>query len=507
MPTVPRVKGPSVSQEPMPGPRVTVSADEETFGGGAANRQIVSATTNLNTTLQTVLANQKQAADEVKGQDYDLQAGILQNKIEAGVRNMKGVDAAAASEYVQKEWNNGLAELDKTLKMSPEQKSYVRKAVYARTLQLNGVAQDHMAVEFDKHDEASTLAYIENARNTAAMNAGDPDKVKMGIAQQENAFLKRARRKGFDKEQITAGLADIKSDTHISVIDSLIGSGEFDMAEKYLKENRKQIVGEAAKRFDSDYVKAQKRKAQEVAKYEMEQRYDQNLHQTLIDDTEGNLSYSELYRRWRTGELKDTDFKAMEARMRSPEYGYTRLDTGASPDQGAFNAIREAQLSGEYTQGQIDRMIQAEKQLGPEDRKYLINQKVSVINDPKDQRIAAQAKSVADFGSRYFETGWFGWGKKEKDAETQALVSEFYKRVDKENADGERVDEIAKEVIGTHIKKKHPEINRLEDVPHIIIGIDGKIKRLFAPEVKTKTKPMFKITRNKITEQKEPKKK
>jgi hypothetical protein len=59
VPTVPRLEGRKVLAEPMPGARVSVSADEETFGGGASSKAIVAATEQLNTTLQNKMARQK----------------------------------------------------------------------------------------------------------------------------------------------------------------------------------------------------------------------------------------------------------------------------------------------------------------------------------------------------------------------------------------------------------------------------------------------------------------
>ena len=154
------------------------------------------------------------------------------------------------------------------------------------------------------------------------------------------------------------------------------------------------------------------------------------------------------------------------------------------------------------------------------------------IPSPKDQKISAQAQQIRDFASRYLTTGFTAFDyavtaalgpavasgepaykqkSKKRDlekinAESESLVTEFHKRVDSENADGDRIDEIAQQVIDSRIKKDHPGLVRREDAPHIILTTKGKIKRILNPDRQSKLKADYTITRNSL-KQTEPKKK
>lgn len=258
------------------------------------------------------------------------------------------------------------------------------------------------------------------------------------------------------------------------------------------------------------FILVAQRQYEELIKYQKEQVYDANMRTAMLDMFDGKLTLSESQRRYRADVLKESDYNLLERKMVSPDYELLRRLKFS--DAETFNDIRQAQLSQDRSPGEIDRMIAAGnvgKKITNEDAKFLTGINKERPLDPRDQQIESQANSVRDFGQRYFTENFFQrvMKKDEKKKNVEKMVSDFYKQIDKESAPPERVDEIAKEVIGREVKKNHPEISRLEDIPHIIIDINGRVHRLLNPEQKTKLKPRYKIVPLKLETVDEAKKK
>jgi hypothetical protein len=61
MPTVPRYGEQKVQQQPMPGPRVSISADDNTFGGGQLSKNLTASMLQLNETVQDIVKKREKA--------------------------------------------------------------------------------------------------------------------------------------------------------------------------------------------------------------------------------------------------------------------------------------------------------------------------------------------------------------------------------------------------------------------------------------------------------------
>lgn len=506
MPSVPRIDGPQVKTQAIPGVRVNTNAgDAEAFGGGQSLEALSAASRNTAQVGENIAIQARQNADEVRFLDADLQLSKLQTQNELNAKKLQGKDAAGALDYVDKEWTKGVDEVMKGLSNN-QQRAAVSRAAKVRYSEMNKSVQSHMVGEAQKLDTATTVDYVANAQNVAALNANDPSRINLSIYQQEQAIIGYGHRTGQSKENITKALQEARSGTHSAVIEALLGSGQIDAAKAYYDENKKQMIGS---KIDSEYIKAKSKGIIEQAKYEQEKAYDENYRTAMTDLFDRRLTLSELQRRYRSGAIKESDYNTLESKLVKPEYQEAFKDLTSDPR--AFNEIRSAQLSGSKSKREILDMIQKASDEGKlsnggkfgDDRTYLTNLTNDVPASKRDQLIDSQANTVRDFGARYAGKPSLLDYITQKDSaqgaarqahKAESLVTEFLRRVDDQKADSERVGEIANEVMREFIKKDHPEVGRLEDLPNVIVDINGKVQRLLNPDQKTKQKPSYRIT-------------
>lgn len=506
MPTVPRLDGPQVRTEALPGVRVNTNAgDAEAFGGGASLDAATTAARNTAQIGEKIAIQAKQNADEVRFMDADLQLSKLQTQNELNAKKMQGKDAAGALDAVDKDWTKGVEEVMKGLSNN-EQRAAVSRAAKVRYSEMNKSVQSHMINEAQKLDTSTTADYVATAQNDAALNSHDPSRIKLSIYQQEQAIIGYGHRTGQSKENITKALQDARSNTHSAVIEAMLGSGQIDAAKAYYNENKKQLVGS---KIDSEYIKTKSKAVIEQAKYEQEKAYDENYRTAMLDLFDRRMTLSELQRRYRAGAIKESDYNTLESKLVKAEY--TEAFKEGFSDPRTFNEIRSAQLSGSKTKREILDMINKATSSGKlatggkagDDATYLTNLTNDTPASPRDQRIDSQANTVRDFGVRYAGKPSLleyitqkdaAQGEARKAHKAEALVNEFLRRVDDQKADGDRVGEIANEVMREFIKKDHPEVGRMEDLPHVIVDVNGKVQRLLNPDQKTKQKPSYKIT-------------
>lgn len=516
MPTVKRYEkqeklqaAPNVSLNPN-------AADAEAFGGGESLRSATAAGRDAMGALSNIAIQARQQADEVNALEADLKLSEAQTRIELEAKKMRGKDAAGAIDYANEEWKAAKDEIGASL--SGNAKNKFDAAERVRASDLNKSVQMHTANEFINHDKDTTNAVVENAKMEAARNFNQPDLVAQALYRQTNAIIGYGQRNGWSDDQIANAIITNRGETHATVIDAMIGAGQIESAEKYYDKYKNQLVGDKAKSITSKYIRGQAKALEEQARYEIEQKQEENYKGAMISMFDKNLTLSELQHLYRMGAIKESQYNSLESKMVNP--AYNALFEKLQSDPETYNAIREAQMSGKFDQAEILDMINR----GVEDKRLIDNPRFG--NDPKiltemtrkmvpasprDQRIVAQGNNLRDFGERYFQTKgnmerFFG-GKDQRQPAREAMVREFYERVDKANADEEMVDEIAKQVIRDFIKRDFPEVARMEDMPHVIVNAEGKVERLFRPEQKTKLKPAFTITRNPQPAAEEPKKK
>jgi hypothetical protein len=277
MPTVPRLEGRKVLAEPMPAARVSISADEETFGGGASSKAIVAGAEQLNTTLQTSFAKHKEAADEVKVQDA---VNMLQNgttdasgnkilgttDILAKISQMKGQNAIGSKD----EKGNLIPGAVDTAKSDyAALKSYVtqnldqgQKALFAKHdsqayTELYAKATFHTTNQISEHDNKSSELRFTNLQNQMADNIRNEKAFNVLKSGQEDAINQYAKRNGLFPEEITALKEKVSDGNHIKILQSLVRTENKDdikLATKYYKKYGDQIIDKTQRKEIWDYI-------------------------------------------------------------------------------------------------------------------------------------------------------------------------------------------------------------------------------------------------------------
>jgi hypothetical protein len=261
-----------------------------------------------------------------------------------------------------------------------------------------------------------------------------------------------------------------------------------------------------------DHIIEEARKNEARNKAANDTWYEDNFRKAMLDTYDGNMSVNEARRRYRNDELKSSDTRLLEAISGSDDFLWMR-NAKSPPDPAKFNEIREAQISGDKTPGEITRMIlAAHGKITRDDALYLNRMNSGLPASPVDQEVNANAKTVRDFGSKYFSehigdiipgnipiVSGIEINKEKKDVQVESAVQSFLKQVDQEKATGPRIGEIRDETIQRFIQQKYPNMTK-DKAAHVVITVDGKIKRLLTPDYKLKTKPMFRIIKNNTQE-------
>lgn len=251
-------------------------------------------------------------------------------------------------------------------------------------------------------------------------------------------------------------------------------------------------------------IMIQTRQFEQLQKYQKNQVYDENMRQAMLGMLDKKMSVSEAERLFRTDQITKSDFDILETKLIHPHYLFEQIKS----DPTVFNEIRQAQLNQTKSPGELIRMIATNSGPGAAlsdfDAKYL----TSITNEkpltPRDRAVDAEASVIRDFGNTHFaETNIFGrpTNQKESAKHVEDLITDFYKRVDSTNAEGDQIPEIGKTVIRDYAKKRYPEIGQLEDIPHVVVDINGKVQRLLNPAQKTRLKGQYRLSKTSNSDQ------
>lgn len=502
MPTVQRYNDGQVGLNQLPGPRLNPNAaDKESFGGGQSLENFSTASRNALFESEKIAIQHKIAADETAVQDADIQAGLLENKLRVESSKMRGKDAIGAKDFADSEWQKEVDKISSSLGNDRQRGLFMKKAS-ARYVSLDSSVQAHTANETTRYQLETADAHMNAELTTVMQNSNNPDLVTRSMRIREADFHRKADLLGYDNEQRNAGIAEVRSQTHAAAIEGMITNADFELAKKYYEAHKGDLSAEDSMKRYGDYISARERQHTDLVRAEQGRRYDENNHKLLLDEVDGNLTYSEVVRRWKAGEISDSDFKSAQARLLDPSKAYTQKAFAdvASPSPETFNEIRNAQISNRGTPSQIARMASKardEGKLSDPDYQYLIKAKNGKPDNPKDIRINSQASFVRDFAERYYSETMLQkiFDKNKKSEDVESLVQEFYKRVDATNADGDQIDRIAERVIRDHANKRYPEISKFEDMPQTIVTMDGKIQKMLNPSKKTSLKATYKLTK------------
>jgi hypothetical protein len=223
--------------------------------------------------------------------------------------------------------------------------------------------------------------------------------------------------------------------------------------------------------------------------FELNQYQDTNEVQMLVDKIDGKLTEENI---------KDTLLnqgvrRAFGERMLKDFY----KDHPVKTDIKTYNSIRELQNSNASPSEINQKIIERTDKLSAEDQKALINKTFTEQDKKRKMQLAYNSSALKIWAGKNI-----GFDIQKDSLTANDVVYDFFQRVDKENAQGKRIDEIATEVVKDAIKQHNPSTALLEDTPHFIAD-RNQIRKVFEKESKLKGKkvqvvPLGTIAKDKI---------
>lgn len=198
MPNVPRVDEQQVRPAPLPNVRLSATATEETFGGGASLEKAGALASDLAGTGIKIAIQQKKSADDTVVTEADTRAGIIQAEIEENVKRLKGKDSAGAIDLLKKRWSDDMEGIQKSLS-NDEQKSAFQKKNAARFLSSLNIAKTHSITEGERYGQQITDGSIANWGSSAVENFDNPQKINEALYAQIHERVQESMNNGLGR--------------------------------------------------------------------------------------------------------------------------------------------------------------------------------------------------------------------------------------------------------------------------------------------------------------------
>ena len=239
----------TVGQAPLPNARITAAPTPETYGAGIAQ---VGQQIGLATYTKAV-----REANETAVLEASTALARKHLDISASVSEMRGKDAMGAPEYAGRAFQKASDEIQKSLTNDVQRSAYQRQAV-ARSLALEEHAHHHASQEGEKYQDGVSQAGLDTSRDAARLHASSPaggpvivgkdqldgiGPINTEIGTQRAIIDAWAARKGIAGTDLHQRmLAENLSKTHDAVITGLVHAGKDQVAERYFKANRDEII-------------------------------------------------------------------------------------------------------------------------------------------------------------------------------------------------------------------------------------------------------------------------
>lgn len=212
-----------------------------------------------------------------------------------------------------------------------------------------------------------------------------------------------------------------------------------------------------------------------------------NYKQAMLNAFDGKLTVKSAQELYRNNFISDTQFSKLN------NYLYYNLPTVNEDDLGTYNSIAQMQAEGDKTPEEINSVIldsAAKNKLKNASAKQLIGKTYNDFKNRKDDLVALNAKEMRTVGEEFFRTSL---DETDKSKVEQAIYT-FHRRVIEENAEGERIPQIAQEIMTDAIRKEYPEINQVETINRVkeMFGVkDNQSQELMPPKNSTSEKSPF----------------
>lgn len=239
MPTVKQYQR-QAQPQPLEGGRITAQPSPESFGAGVGARiervgRMLYEDEILKQDSIAVMSAERQLAEWEQRALYDPQRGAL--------TSIRGKDTLGIPEVIEKNFNDHAQTIREHLGTERQRVAFDR-AASTRLFDIKQSVNRHVATEMRRFDETETVSFIKNARNGALANYRDPARVGIEIERQENAVTDYAARNGFGGDYVKEKRAEVRSATHVGVIERMVANGDDRLAGEYLKAHRTEINGD-----------------------------------------------------------------------------------------------------------------------------------------------------------------------------------------------------------------------------------------------------------------------
>ncbi len=256
MPEIPGYGGPRVEERALPAARISTDAPLEAFGGGAAVDGISRATRGVAEIVSEIGIKEREKANQLAVLDADRRGSELETNVlyapvtksdgtpnpKPGALNVSGKAAFALPDTVMQEFDKESAKIEDGLS-NAAQKNAFRRLSQTRRGEIDRQLQRHVSQQIKKFDDDTVEAYLNNERDAAAFNFGDPERISLAIQLQRGAIADYAGRQGLPADWVKAKGRDAESKTHLGVIDRMIATENYDGARAYYDANHEGVAG------------------------------------------------------------------------------------------------------------------------------------------------------------------------------------------------------------------------------------------------------------------------
>lgn len=233
-----------VQQGNIPGGGLNVQATPEAMGGGVAQGASALADAGTDVALQA-----KQRGDEIMGLAAAADLGERYNKIEADMRQKRGMDALGAHDAALADFDQQAADVASTLKNDTQRQQFAQLAA-GRRLGLSAAAMEHTAREVQSVDDQAFAGFLSTSQAAAVANANNPDRVEAEAFAQRVRIEQYAKRNGSPPEWVQAQIQNHVGGTYADVIRRTLTDGNDIAARDLYTKWKDQIPGNEQAQLD-----------------------------------------------------------------------------------------------------------------------------------------------------------------------------------------------------------------------------------------------------------------
>jgi len=327
---------PQEADQPIQTPRLQVSADETTFGGGpgaAAQAdqvsKIAAATADI-ATFEKLRADQT-AVEEAQAKMSAAHEDILYNP-ETGVLGSKGTEALVSQQEGRKRFEDSAKKISQSLHGAQQVGSF-QKWVQSQAVNFNKVTMVHVDQQLTEHDKQSLTELIKNQSSLAALGHGDPDIVRSAFSTVDDNIDHFVKRNRLDEDSAQELRAATHGKMHTDVVAQMLKQGFSEEADAYFKANKSDISPQFQEKISDAILEGNVRTQSTRAANDIWQKTDGNLTEAFkAADKIENLNVQEMTRA-RLRELQRDKVDGQEA-IQNDFY------------QSAFRQIQAAERKG-----------------------------------------------------------------------------------------------------------------------------------------------------------------